>query len=63
MDVDPEEGPDLADLEAAPPEIKQVNRDMICLLQYAASKLFARSSDAATLTRATIDRCYICFLS
>lgn len=39
MGVGTEEGPDLADPEAAPPEIKQVNRDMKCLLQYAASKL------------------------
>jgi len=53
LDIDIEERPDLADPEAPPPEIKQVNRDMMCLLQYTASKLFTTSADA-TLTRATL---------
>jgi len=54
LDIDIEERPDLVDPEAAPPEIKQVNRDMMCLLQYTSSKLFTTSADAPTLTRTTL---------
>jgi hypothetical protein len=52
LDIDIEERPDLADPEAAPPEIKEVNRDdhaALLLVRY----LLDRSADSATLTKAT----------